>query len=196
MLGYIEGNIQEKEEKTLIIVTHGVGYLVNVTETTFLENEKGDEIALYLHTHVREDDISLFGFSTLSDLNFFKQLTSVSGIGPKIGMEILNTDSNLIKNAILGKDTTTLVRIPGIGKKTAERMVLELKNKVEPGERTPQGLKQEIDQDVIEALQSLQELSAAQDSFNLLSIDYSCARNSNNKDIFSLDLFLLNQPNN
>ena len=155
MLGYIEGNIQEKEEKTLIIVTHGVGYLVNVTETTFLENEKGDEIALYLHTHVREDDISLFGFSTLSDLNFFKQLTSVSGIGPKIGMEILNTDSNLIKNAILGKDTTTLVRIPGIGKKTAERMVLELKNKVEPGERTPQGLKQEIDQDVIEALQSL-----------------------------------------
>ncbi|MBU1019418.1 MAG: Holliday junction branch migration protein RuvA [Patescibacteria group bacterium] len=158
MLAYIEGNIQEKQEKTLIIVTHGIGYLVNVTETIFLENEKRDEIALYLHTHVREDDISLFGFPTLSDLNFFKQLISVSGIGPKIGLEILNTDSNLIKNAILSGDLAILTRIPGIGKKTAERMILELKNKVRPDEitsRETQRLSKEIDEEAIDALQSL-----------------------------------------
>lgn len=156
MLGFIEGNIQEKQEKTLIIVTHGVGYLIQVTETTSLENEKGDEIALYLHTHVREDDISLFGFPTLNELNFFKQLISVSGIGPKIGLEILNTEANLIKNAIISGDIALLTRIPGIGKKTAERMILELKSKVEPGEaREAQGLIQDIDEDVIDALESL-----------------------------------------
>lgn len=158
MLAFIEGTIQEKPKKTLIITTHGVGYAVNVTENTWLENEKGDEIALYLHTNVREDDLSLFGFQTLSELKFFKQLISVSGIGPKIGLEILNTEASLIKNAVLGGDIALLTRIPGIGKKTAERMVLELKNKVDPGEtslREAQGLSKEIDEEAIDALQSL-----------------------------------------
>ncbi len=154
MISYLEGNIQKKLEKAVIVNVNGVGYLVQVPETVLTEAE--NEISLYIHTHVREDDISLFGFPTLAELKFFKQLISVSGIGPKTGLEFLNIDPSLIKSAILNGDIAVLSRTPGIGKKTAERMILELKNKIDPTDiREHQPITAAIDEDALEALISL-----------------------------------------
>ncbi len=127
-----------------------------MTSNTLSETQ--DTAEFYIHTHVREDDISLFGFPTLSELQFFKQLISISGIGPKTGLEFLNTDPSLIKSAILNGDATFLARTPGIGKKTAERMILELKNKIDPTEalsREHQQITTNVDEEAIEALMSL-----------------------------------------
>ncbi len=158
MIAFLEGTVQNKPEKHLIINVNGIGYLVQVPESVWAETELEENTSLYIHTHVREDDLSLFGFSTLSDLAFFKQLISVSGIGPKTGLEFLNTDTNLIKGAILNGDVALLSRTPGIGKKTAERMILELKNKIDPSEvdtRKHQSITKELDEEALDALMSL-----------------------------------------
>ena len=89
------------------------------------------QIELFIHSHIREDAFDLYGFKTYSDLTFFKTLISVSGIGPKSGLEILSNDTNKIKTAILKEDSDYLCKIPGIGQKTAKRMILELKSKIE-----------------------------------------------------------------
>lgn len=89
------------------------------------------QIELFIHSNIREDAFDLYGFTTYSDLIFFKTLISVSGIGPKSALEILNNDTNKIKAAILNEDSEYLCKIPGIGQKTAKRLILELKNKIE-----------------------------------------------------------------
>ncbi|EKD47980.1 MAG: Holliday junction DNA helicase RuvA [uncultured bacterium] len=159
MLAYIEGKIQHKSDKTLIINVNGVGYLVSVTEGTFLNSQENSQISLFLHTQVREDAISLYGFADINELNFFKKLISVSGIGPKTGMEIMNADIFKIKSAIINGDVATISGIKGIGNKTAERLVLELKNKIEPdfngAQRNHGQIAREIDQDAVEALMRL-----------------------------------------
>jgi Holliday junction DNA helicase RuvA len=158
MLAYIEGKIQAKFDKSLVINANGVGYLVSVTEEIFTPAREESEISLFLHTQVREDAISLYGFSNIAELNFFKKLISVSGIGPRTGMEIMNNDINKIKSAIINGDTGTISSIKGIGKKTAERLVLELKNKIDldPSDTRKQGqISQEVDQDAVDALMRL-----------------------------------------
>lgn len=158
MLAYLSGTVLAKREKALIIEVNNVGYLVNVTSNLLMEAEKGDPLELYLHTNVREDEISLYGLPTLNELTFFKQLISVSGVGPRIAIEIFSSPIDVIKNAIFKSDLAFLTQIRGIGKKTAERLIVELKDKVEPVEldREAQRLvAPEFDPDVVEALRSL-----------------------------------------
>lgn len=131
MIGYLSGLIIDKDEKSLLVLTGGVGYKVFSTTECLSEAKIDQKVQLYIHTGVREDDISLFGFKSKEELRFYEQLLGVSGIGPKMAMEILGAPISLTKNAILSSDVAMLTKIKGLGKKTAERLCLELKNKVE-----------------------------------------------------------------
>lgn len=132
MIGYLAGLIIDKDQRTLTVLAGGVGYRVFVTTDLLAEIKTDHKIQLFIHTAVREDDISLYGFPSKEELKFFELLLTVSGIGPKMSMEILGTPVALTKNAILSEDVGFLTKIKGLGKKTAERLCLELKNKIEP----------------------------------------------------------------
>jgi holliday junction DNA helicase RuvA len=132
MIGYISGLIIDKNSKSIVVLANGIGYNVNVTSDFLAECRQDTKTQLYIHTTVREDDISLYGFTGKGELEFFEQLISVSGIGSKIAMDILATPVHITQSAIVNEDTGILTKIKGIGKKTAERMILELKNKVTP----------------------------------------------------------------
>jgi holliday junction DNA helicase RuvA len=131
---YLSGLIIDlnQDEKTLLILTQGVGYRVTVTTELLSKSQIDHKTALFIYTAVREDDISLYGFAKKEELEFYRKLLSVSGIGPKSAMEILSAPLSLTQNAIVNGDVAVLTKIKGIGKKTAERMVLELKNKIVP----------------------------------------------------------------
>jgi len=131
MIGYISGLIIDKDEKSLLVLTGGIGYRVFSTVNLVAETKIDHKIQLYIHTAVREDDISLYGFSEKEELKFYEQLISVSGIGPKMAMDILASPLSITKNAIIASDIAMLTKIKGLGKKKAERLCLELKNKVD-----------------------------------------------------------------
>lgn len=132
MLSYISGKIKNIEENSLTILVSGIGFEVAVLSKTIKGIKTGDEIQLWTHLNVREDNLSLFGFKTKAELNSFKLLISVSGIGPKVAMKALEKATpEQLHLAILGEDKETLNSIPGIGKKTAERLLVELKSKIE-----------------------------------------------------------------
>jgi len=130
MIASLKGNITSKQEKYIVVHVGGVGYLVNVSRTLLEKISEGQEIALAIHTQVREDDISLYGFLTQEEWHFFRLLLTVSGIGPKSALEILNAPLSKIKQAIAKKDTDALTLINGIGKKTAQRIIVDLQGKV------------------------------------------------------------------
>ena len=157
MIAYLIGTIQKKLPKNIIINTGKVGYLVNVSAPLLEKLNEKDEIELYIHTKVREDDISLYGFENFSELEFFKTLLNVNGIGPKLGLEIISHHPDRAKAAIISGDIPFLSKIPGIGKKTAERIIVELKNKLELQDitRLHNEIEKDIHQDVINALESL-----------------------------------------
>src|SRR5713226_5734250 len=133
MIAFLRGKILEKHPNQVIVETGGVGYDVLIPISTFSSlPEAGSEVRLRIHTHVREDALALFGFLTGEEKTIFERLISVSGIGPKLAITVLSglPTSNLIY-AIRNSAVEQLVRIPGVGKKTAERIVLELKDKLE-----------------------------------------------------------------
>ena len=133
MIAHLRGTLLEKHPNAVIIDVHGVGYEVAIPVSAFSSlPEKGTEVALHIHTHVREDAISLFGFLSAADKTLFEKLIGVSGIGPKLAITTLSglTGADLV-NAIRSGAIEHLVRIPGVGKKTAERMVLELRDKLD-----------------------------------------------------------------
>ncbi len=132
MIAYLSGLIIDKDEKSLTVLAGGLGYRVFGTTDLVAEATEDEKIQLYIHTAVREDDISLYGFRKKEELKFYQQLLGVSGIGPKMAMDILATPLSMTKNAILSEDIGLLTKIKGLGKKTAERLCLELKNKIEP----------------------------------------------------------------
>jgi Holliday junction DNA helicase RuvA len=121
-----------KHPNQAIVETHGVGYDVVISVPTFSELPvAGAEVALHIHTHVREDALSLYGFLRLAEKHLFEKLLTVSGIGPKLAITILSgMPADEMVAAIRSGDLARLTRIPGIGKKTAERMVLELRDKL------------------------------------------------------------------
>ena len=133
MIAYLRGRLLEKHPNQVIVETQGVGYDVTVPISTFaaLPNA-GDEVKLRIYTHVREDALMLYGFLTTEEKTLFEKLISVSGIGPKLAVTVLSglATSDLIA-AIRQGLVDHLVRIPGVGKKTAERIVLELRDKLE-----------------------------------------------------------------
>lgn len=130
MIAYLTGTIQKKLPSAIILNAGEIGYLVSATQNYLSEHEANDSVELYIHTAVREDDISLYGFATFEELETFKLLISVSGVGPKSGLEILNNPISSIRFAISKGDVDLLVQTKGIGKKTAERIVIDLKEKI------------------------------------------------------------------
>jgi Holliday junction DNA helicase RuvA len=132
MISHLRGRLLEKHPNRIIVDVNGVGYDVHVPLSTFYEmSEPGQEIALRIHTHVREDALLLYGFATVLELQIFERLISVSGIGPKLALAVLSgLEPNELVSAIRTANVARLTGIPGIGKKIAERIGLELKDKM------------------------------------------------------------------
>ncbi len=133
MIAHLRGTLLEKHPNQVIVDVQGVGYEVTIPVSAFSSlPEKGQPVQLHIHTHVREDALALFGFLSAGDKALFEKLITVSGIGPKLAVTALSglTTADLVA-AIRSGSVEQLVRIPGVGKKTAERMVLELRDKLD-----------------------------------------------------------------
>lgn len=132
MYAYIKGDITAIEEESLIIENNGIGYRVTVP-ASILDGELGigDSVKVYTYFSVREDAMQLFGFLSKDDLEMFRKLLGVSGVGPKAGVAILSAlGADALRFAILSDDAATISKAPGIGRKTAQKIILELKDKV------------------------------------------------------------------
>jgi holliday junction DNA helicase RuvA len=133
MIAFLRGRLFSKTPNRAIVECGGVGYDATISVATFTSlPPEGAEARLHIYTHVREDQIALFGFAEPTEKRMFEKLLTISGIGPKLAITVLSgIDTSRLVNAIRAGDHATLTRIPGIGKKTAERVVLELKDKLE-----------------------------------------------------------------
>lgn len=132
MYAYIKGTLEEKSTDSIVVETAGIGYKIYVSEHTMAKlGEIGEKVKIYTHYHVREDNISLYGFMSNEELKMFELLLQVSGIGAKTAIAMLsNITPSKFALAIISNDLKTLTKIPGIGNKSAQRMVLELKDKL------------------------------------------------------------------
>jgi Holliday junction DNA helicase RuvA len=133
MIAFLRGRLFSKSPNQAIVECGGVGYDVTISVATFTTlPPEGAEARLHIFTHVREDQLALFGFAESEEKHLFEKLLTISGIGPKLAITVLSgIDSSRLVTAIRNSDHATLTRIPGIGKKTAERVVLELKDKLD-----------------------------------------------------------------
>jgi len=156
MIHYLKGKLVAKSPTFVIVEVGGLGYRVNFPLSNYAAlPPEGSTVSLYTHLHLRDDGISLYGFLKEEEKDFFLLLTTLSKIGPKSALRMLSSLSlPEFKKAIKGGDLTTLIRIPGIGRKTAQRMVLELKDKIE-GEEPPVTGKGVLTKDAMAALISL-----------------------------------------
>ena len=158
MIAHLRGRLIAKHPNQAIVEAAGVGYDVNITVPTFSDLPAlGSEVALHVHTHVREDAIALYGFLRADEKQLFEKLITVSGIGPKLAITILSGMATAdMVGAIRSNDFARLTRIPGIGKKTAERMCVELRDKLEGfGAPQPVVSHSAVEEDVISALSNL-----------------------------------------
>ena len=132
MIAFLRGRIVDKQPNRVVVDVQGVGYDVHVPLSTFYElGEDGAEVALRVYTHVREDALQLYGFLTELERQLFERLLSISGIGPKLAIAVLSgMDPRDLVSAVQRADVARLTAIPGVGKKTAERIVLELKDRL------------------------------------------------------------------
>jgi holliday junction DNA helicase RuvA len=161
MIGQLRGRLAEKRPNQVLVDVGGVGYLVQVPLSSYAAlGELHTEVTLLIHTHVREDALALYGFVSAREKHFFEMLLSASGVGPTLALKILSGMSvEELVPAIRGSDLARLTQIPGVGRKTAERMVVELKDKLEavtleagkPAPASPAG----VEADVISALVNL-----------------------------------------
>jgi Holliday junction DNA helicase RuvA len=132
MIGYLTGRLISVKPTSLTLDVNGVGYVVSISINTFEKLNGKESASLFIHTHVREDAISLYGFAAEAEKEMFELLISISGIGPKMGLSILSGISvDELKHAIASSDVSRIIAVPGVGRKTAERLMLELKSKVE-----------------------------------------------------------------
>jgi Holliday junction DNA helicase RuvA len=139
MIGSIRGKITQKGTGYIILESGNVGYKISVSQNLLASLKKDQDLYLVIHTYVREDQISLYGFEKLPELEFFELLLTVSGVGPKSALGIMSLASlDMIKSAIVGEDPSVFTKVSGIGRKTAERVILELKEKIKGEEdRSP-----------------------------------------------------------
>lgn len=156
MIAYLRGRLLEKRPNQVIVDVNGVGYDVQIPVSTFSHlGDTGAEVKLFIHTHVREDTLALYGFLATKDKTLFERLISVSGIGPRLAITLLSgMDTEELSTAIRRSEVQRLMRVPGVGRKTAERLILELRDKLGPAEAAtpaPAG----IDEEVISALLNL-----------------------------------------
>ena len=161
MIGQLRGRLAEKRPNQVLVDVGGVGYLVQVPLSTYAAlGELHTEVTLLIHTHVREDALALYGFVSSREKHFFELLLSASGVGPTLALKILSGMSvEELVPAIRGSDLARLTSIPGVGRKTAERMVVELKDKLETvaveTERSAVSSAAGIEADVVSALVNL-----------------------------------------
>jgi Holliday junction DNA helicase RuvA len=155
VIAHLRGKLAQKDTSRVIVDVNGVGYEVFIPLTTFTAlPEAGSEVSMDVHTHVREDVIALYGFKTRRERMIFEKLMTISGIGPKLAVTILSGGSvEDLVGAIKRGDLARLTAIPGVGKKTAERIILELKDKLQDFvEAQP---KSSVESDVLSALENL-----------------------------------------
>jgi Holliday junction DNA helicase RuvA len=159
MIAHLRGKLLAKHPNQIIVETGGVGYEVTISIPSFSDlPDAGAEVSLHIHTHVREDLLALYGFLRSSEKLLFEKLITVSGIGPKLAITILSgMAADDMARAIRGNDIARLTRIPGIGRKTAERMVLELRDKLPDAGAAPVTIPTHspIEEDVLSALVNL-----------------------------------------
>jgi len=160
MIGQLRGKIADKRPNQVMVDVSGVGYLVAVPLSTYAAlGELHTEVTLLIHTHVREDALALYGFLSSREKHFFELLLGASGVGPSLALKILSGMSvEELVPAIRTPDVARLTRIPGVGRKTAERMVVELKDKLEAvtiaEDKTPAS-RAGVEADVVSALTNL-----------------------------------------
>jgi Holliday junction DNA helicase RuvA len=158
VIAQVRGRLVRKEPQEAVVDVGGVGYRVTIPLSTFYRiGEPGAEVTLLTHTHVREDALALFGFLTAAEQALFERLIAVSGVGPKLAVSILSgIEAPDLVSALRASDVARLTRIPGVGKKTAERLVLELKDKVQglaaTEEAAPAGPAASAQEDLVSAL--------------------------------------------
>ncbi len=163
MIAFLKGRVAIKTSNFMVIEVNGVGYKVFMTESAIQKKEIEDEIKVFTYMRVMEDDVSLYGFMTNEELSMFELLISVGGIGAKSALAILsNIEPSKFALAVITDDVVTLKKLPGIGAKTAQRIILELKDKIKTNETVAE--QEELDnkaklnenaQDAIDALQVL-----------------------------------------
>ena len=159
MIGFLNGTVKVIRKNFLILATDHVGYKVFVTSALSLGTGIGKLLDLYIHTYVREDQLTLYGFPSIKELEFFELLISVSGVGPKMALAILSTaELDVIRSGIVGGDASVFIKVSGVGKKTAERLIVELREKVEPEDGEEPGVLQRFSQDQAEVIDVLMAL--------------------------------------
>jgi Holliday junction DNA helicase RuvA len=170
MIAQIEGKIAGIKGNSVILMVGGIGYQIALSAYTLGKVAGQDQVLFHIHTHVREDILALYGFLSEEELLMFELLISISGIGPKVALSILSiADVKTIRTAVVNKDPSILTRVSGVGKKTAERVIIELQNKVESV-----GIEDQesalAGQDAIEALTSLgYSVTEAREALKLVS---------------------------
>lgn len=172
MISQLEGKIAGIKGNAVTLMVGGVGYLVFLSAYTLGKVAGQKQTLFYIHTHVREDMLALYGFLNEEELTMFELLISISGIGPKVALSILSiADVKTIRTAVVNKDPSILTRVSGVGKKTAERVIIELQNKVDAV-----GVEDQASalagQDALEALTSLgYSVSQAREALKLVAPD-------------------------
>ena len=162
MIGYLNGIVKFVYEDNCIVDVHGVGYKVYVDSRTRESLSKGQELELFIHTAVREDSITLYGFKSQTDYDIFAQLITVSGIGARTALNVLaKMSSKDLAMAIYQKNVTALTNLPGIGKKSAQRLILELKDKIAADSM--------VDDDTVEWTQSEEKGNPLEEASEALS---------------------------
>ena len=165
MIAYLEGRLTRKSPSQVMVLVGGVGYKLFIPVSTYYElPEEGSDVALYVHTHVREDILALYGFWSVTEERLFQRLIGVNGVGPALALKVMSgLEPKALVDAIRSSDLRRLSSIPGVGKKTAERLVVELRDKMAgigpPGEedasKVPLGRIESLREDVLSALANL-----------------------------------------
>jgi Holliday junction DNA helicase RuvA len=157
MISTLQGTVSDKGENFFVVEAGGLGFKVHVPAPLVARwGILGRRVQLFTHLHLRENEVSLYGFETKNDLGFFQALLGVSGIGPKVALGALSAGNvDALRSAIAAGDSDYLTQLPGIGKKTAQRIILDLRGKLEEEELVPPPALSPVDTDVINALVSM-----------------------------------------
>ena len=168
MYAFFKGTVDYLTGATVELDVGGVGYLIQISSDTAsrLSGHRGETVTIYTYTQVREDELSLFGFLSRDDLNLFRQLITVSGVGPKAGLSLLSAlSADDLQFALASGDVKAISRAPGIGRKTAERLVLELKDKIDmpipdasAADTSPEGQEEAVSGEMADAVEALATL--------------------------------------
>ncbi len=155
MIGYLKGTVLSKLSGQVIILVSGVGYLVTFPSNIILKLKESDKVEAFIYPHIKEDAFDLYGFASQDELNLFKLVMTVSGIGPKTALLVVDHGVNLVEGAIKNADADFFTNIPRLGRKNAQKIIIELKNKLGGSKDLDLSGESEINLQVIEALKGM-----------------------------------------